>query len=557
METKGKGNNRLTGKIMALAFIPLAVMFIANIFFTTTSVTREVANLVYDNLYASGRGMEYTITSITAEIPQTEVLNIFETVSAETGSQYVLYVGANVYATSLRDADGNYVVEQLDEDTYNVVYAGETIKKDDFMLNGERYYAMFYPCIQQGEVFGVMFVGMKYSEAASIINNAPKASVNASIVILVLSVASAILIIRNIKRSVVVANASVTKLTSGDFSVNEGAEAEIKARDELGDMARNVVSLQKELNAVITDVKNNADELVSTEGQIKDVVEICNTASNEISKAVEDISRGSITQAQELETAKGQVVTMEGAIDDISANINQSGDLVKMMMESSNKTQTVFTEFLDANKHTGECIDKITTQINNSAESSNQIVQAVEMINDIASQTSLLSLNASIEAARAGEAGRGFAVVADEIKKLSEQSASSAQDIRKVIDTLTNENQINIQMSNELKTTIENQTVILQQSVEELHKLLEYIKDTKASLGTIAEHNDKVTEAKARLVQTINALATIADSNAAASEQTTASMQELNANINLLNDSTTSLHGMAENLEESMSHFKL
>lgn len=555
-------NNRLTRKIMGLSLVPVILLFVVSMLLVTTSVKTEVAKLVYKSLYSSGRGMELTITSITAEISMEEVEYIFTTISAETGSQYTLYVsdgagGNGVYATSITDASGNLVLESLDAETYERVCNGETINNDNFILDGERYYSIIYPCIQQGECFGAMFVGMKYDEAIAVAKKAPQSSIIASVIILALSVAASLFIIRLIKKAVTVANESVIKLASGDLTVVDDAEKQITAHDELGDMARSVVKLQKDLNVILSGIKTNADELVDTEAQIKDVVNICNTASEEISNAIEEISHGSITQAQELETAKGQVVSMEYAIDDISENISQSDDLVKLMMDSSNKTQEVFKEFLEANKRTTESIDKITTQIANSADSSNQIVQAVEMINDIASQTSLLSLNASIEAARAGEAGKGFAVVADEIKKLSEQSASSAQDIREVISALTAENQINIEMSGELKEIIENQTGILQQSVEELRKLLEYINDTKTSLGTISSHNEKVTEAKASLVSTINALATIADSNAAASQQTTAAMMELNSNVNLLNDSTNKLHGMAENLEEEMTHFKL
>ena len=137
----------------------------------------------------------------------------------------------------------------------------------------------------------------------------------------------------------------------------------------------------------------------------------------------------------------------------------------------------------------------------------------------------------------------------------SEQSASSAQDIREIVDKLTTENQMNIDMSNELKLIIEKQTDIMKQSVAELKQLLEYIGETKQGLNAIGTHNVKVTEAKGILVNTISSLSSIADSNATASEETTASMEELNANVNMLNDSIEKMHELADNLDKNMKFF--
>ncbi len=552
--------NGLNAKILGMAVGPVLLLFIVTTILTITSTRKNLMNLTYQNLYGAGRGMEIALSQSSATFEKDEVVSLFSMLSQDTGYQYTMYLKDKVHSSSIK-VDGKMLTQNLDSDIYSRVAGGERYTDDNVNINGTRYIGLYYPVEQNGEVFGVMFCATKYSEVMSVIQSSSVGSIIVSFIVLAASLCLTLFVIRGINKSLKAANHSVSQLSNGDLSAIqlEGINLERIAQgsDELSEVVSNVTSLRSKLYENISAIKENYSGLLQSETELKEVVGVCNTASSEISNAIDEIAHGSVTQAEELDNASKQVTTMETAIDNISENIDHSATVVHSMMDSSNKTRTAFTEFLDANNQTAKSIDKIGKQIENSADASNQIVKAVEMINDIASQTSLLSLNASIEAARAGEAGKGFAVVAEQIKQLSEQSASSAQDIREVVDKLNSENQLNIEMANELKDITQKQTSVMEQSTSELKQLLDYINQIKEVLDMISSHNVEVTQAKGALVSTITALSTIAESNAAASEETTASMQELNANINILNDSTDKLHTMADNLNEQISFYQL
>lgn len=551
-----KSKNVLSKMILAISLVPVIFVVILSISSTILSSEKNIKNLCYDNLYNAGRGMELALSQSTATFEIEEVIYLFGLLSDSTDFQYTLYLADHVYASSIM-VNGEMLSEPLDPAIYNKVLENTSVRLEGVIIDGIEYISLYYPCEQNGEVFGVMNVSMPSAIADKIIKDAPKGTIYSSIVALIVSIFVVYLFTRRIKNSLVATNTTVEKLANGDLNPVEGIEAVATKNDELADVVRNINSLQKKLYGIVGGIKANASDLVSSEEDIQVIVGTCNNASDEINKAINEIAHGSTSQAHEIENATQQVNDMENAIDEITAVIDESSDIVKAMMECSNKTQNAFNEFVNVNSQTTESIDKIAEQISNSAEASNQIVTAVEMINEIASQTSLLSLNANIEAARAGEAGKGFAVVADEINKLSMQSEASATDIRNIITKMNNENQINIQMSNDLKDIIAKQAELMNQSVSELKQLFDYINQTKDKLVAIGAENKKVTSAKAVLTTTMSSLSEIAASNAAAAEETTASMHELNTNVNHLNTSTQKLHEMADNLDKNVGFFKL
>ena len=166
--------------------------------------------------------------------------------------------------------------------------------------------------------------------------------------------------------------------------------------------------------------------------------------AGEISTAVEEISKGAVSQAEDIETATNEIMTMGEQITQIVNNIADLTKTSKNMEEAESASQDTMIELSDAVQRTTDAVARIAKQIETTNESVDKIGNAsLHLLQILQSQTSLLSLNASIESARAGEAGKGFAVVASEIQKLSSQSDSTASKIQEIITDLQNDSERN------------------------------------------------------------------------------------------------------------------
>lgn len=181
----------------------------------------------------------------------------------------------------------------------------------------------------------------------------------------------------------------------------------------------------------------------------------------------------------------------------------------------------------------------------------------MDAITGIASQTNLLSLNASIEAARAGEHGRGFAVVASEIQKLSEQSAGSAKEIEDIVNRLSLESEQAVAAMEEMKRIIARQEEKLNETTEQFKKVSAGIAKTREATSVIQTRTDECDASRRQVMDVVSDLSAISEENAASAEETTASMEELNATINLLAEEAAKVREMSDGLKEKVGIFKV
>jgi len=162
------------------------------------------------------------------------------------------------------------------------------------------------------------------------------------------------------------------------------------------------------------------------------------------------MAKAAENQGREINAATESVVSMAGSIEEVSGNAERSSDVARHSVEVAHKGGEAVRRTIDGMNAIRETIQDTSKRIKRLGESSQEIGNIIELINDIAEQTNILALNASIQASMAGEAGRGFAVVADEVQRLAERSTNATKQIEVLVRTIqadTNEAVVSMERS--------------------------------------------------------------------------------------------------------------
>lgn len=201
--------------------------------------------------------------------------------------------------------------------------------------------------------------------------------------------------------------------------------------------------------------------------------------------------------------------------------------------------------------------EDVVTGIDEANEAIEHIRKAADAITNIASQTSLLSLNASIEAARAGEAGSGFSVVAASIQTLAGESDKSAKEIQTIIDEIIEKSQNNVQLANQIKEAIDSEGNALATVSDSFDKVNDKIYITVDTIHDISKEIDALNHDKEKVLEAVHSLSAVSEENNASCQETTDSIKELRENIEMINCQTTDTNNISEELKESVAYFKL
>lgn len=327
------------------------------------------------------------------------------------------------------------------------------------------------------------------------------------------------------------------KIASGDFEIGVPYEAE----DELGELSDSFETAAGVLKKVVSDllsivehfsegnfnVKSSCPD--SYVGQLRSVLDELNEMVAKVSgtmhgiqESAEQVSAGSNQLAESAQEIAEGATSQAAAVQELVATVDEVTDQV---LENTKSTDIVH----DKAKHVGieaansqKKMEELVEAMKKISATTQNIEKIIADIENIASQTNLLSLNASIEAARAGEAGRGFAVVADQIRQLAEESANSAVESKKLIEESMSEVEVGNRMTKETGDA-------MNKVMDELDKIIQEVANIRAA-------SDRQATSVREIRKGVEDINDVIQSNSAAAEETSATSEELAASASTLND---------------------
>jgi methyl-accepting chemotaxis protein len=348
-------------------------------------------------------------------------------------------------------------------------------------------------------------------------------------------------------------NTALSHLAEGRF-VN--IEKFHNRKDEFGDMVNNTNSVLSVLDDIVKNIKESAVAVHKSSEDLAETADQISQTADDVSTAVQEIASGATQQADEIQSVTESVGEIDVATGNVQASTDDLSGLAGRMQSVSTDSAQSLSDLQESSQSMSEKIAQITEKIGATSKAVESINEKVEGITSIATQTNLLSLNASIEAARAGEAGKGFAVVAGEIGTLAENSRLMADEIRKEMDELLTSSQAAVEMAAEVQKGNEEQAQVLGATVDSVNAMIGDIASTVTGVKSIETDAGTCVNAKNVVADAMSSLSAISEENAASSEETGASMQELSATVTTLASSANTLKEIADKLSSDMEFFK-
>lgn len=351
----------------------------------------------------------------------------------------------------------------------------------------------------------------------------------------------------------------IKELIARSQAVLEGdltEEIAVKAIGEIGVLGNTVNEMTRSLRNMAIKIKNDAKNLTEVAISLSAAANQSEKAIQELAATLEEASASTQEQNANTEELQATFEEMGAAIEEISASAEQASSVANKAIQTSQDGVDAVENVVQRLVLVDENTEIMKGVISKLEESSQQISKMVQLITHIAEQTNLLALNATIEAARAGEYGRGFSVVANEIRKLADESADAAKGIIQIVNNNLKETQQAVNSVIKVKEEIMISRELADKAKSALSVIMNSTLEINQNSASIASAVEQQSVAIQAMMQAIETIASAAQQIASGSQQASATIEEQLATANLINESSSSLQNLAEELEKLIGTFK-
>ncbi len=356
-----------------------------------------------------------------------------------------------------------------------------------------------------------------------------------------------------ISREVKSMTLGISKMAEGDLS----SSFDTKRKDEFGILSGSLNRMLESMRMLMQEMQKFGIKVREMAADVSERTENIDASIKSTSKAMDEMAKGVSSQAQETESSNEKMIAFSENITAVTDQTSQMERTADKAIEAVGEGRDIVQELNQKSISTVSLTKLLVENIDEVEKNSEDIKSFVEVINSIAGQTNLLSLNASIEAARAGEAGKGFAVVAEEIRKLADQSKESGNKIQDIVSIIGSTTQKTTESAKRAEVMVKEQAQALEQTVEVFGKIQECVGELVEGIKMTLNRLQQITEEKVQVQDSIQNISSVSEQVAASTQEVTATLGEQTEVIGKLTVKAEELSREAEELDKSIARFKL
>lgn len=558
-QSKTKKRGTFAAKIIVMVILAVVVSNVICMVFILESskkqITDSVKHTMVDVVNTTSKIVENEISNAdTEDLDYDEYAKSLSDVKLEgMDSSYVYVVkndGTMLYHPTKEKVGQpveNAVIKGVVQQLQDGKKPGTTVVEYDF--NGTTKYSAY--TILNNE--NILVLTADESEALAGITTVTGVAVGIIAIVVLIAIIISFIMGRRLMRPLVKVSTIIEDVANGNIEADFSVVKE--SNDEIGLIIEKMKELTQSLGSIVGKIRNSSDTMSSNSYELNDTSSQTLAANNEISKAVEDVAEGSTGMAASISKINENLLEMSNETKDINASVDEIKNQTTAVQDSSKIMNDKIKSMQDSSHKMDEGISAISKRIETVNTTVDKVSNIVSVIEEISSETNLLSLNASIEAARAGDAGKGFAVVAQEIRVLSDNTNTELENIKQIISSLVEECRYCVQASGTIVEDNAKQKEEIKAVLDEFGSLDEQIQKTAEKADEIEELVTAMIELNDDITKSSNSLTDVSAANAAATEEMNANIEELNAMMHGVSEMAEHMNNESDGLKEALSFF--